>query len=335
MKKFTLHVFYFLIPILVIVILFSAPIDSFISLNLKKSNIYAKKEFPTWNSIIEGKVNSDIIINGSSRAWVHINPTLISDCLSVSTYNLGIDGHNIFMQDFRTTLLLKNNTKPNLIIHSLDVFTLQKQNELYNSDQILPYMLLNKEIKKATLNYKGYKPIDYEIPLIRYYGKYHAIKTAISMYLMPRNNPLGRIKGYEGQDLHWNSDFDKAKSVMKSYNAIIDKPLVKLFEKYIQNCKQNKIKLIFVYTPEYIEGQNFIENRQQVITLFQQLSKKYSIPFYDFSTDKISFNINFFYNATHLNKTGSEKLTKQLIDTIKKYKYVNWKTLEKSRKMPL
>jgi hypothetical protein len=329
MKKFILHVFYFLIPILVIIILFSNAIDSFISLNLKKSNIYAQKEFPTWNSIIDGKVNSDIIINGSSRAWVHINPTLISDCLSVSAYNLGIDGHNIFMQDLRTSLLLKNNTKPHLIIHSLDVFTLQKQKELYNSDQILPYMTSNNEIKKATLNYEGYKPIDYEIPLIRYYGKYHAIKTAISMHLTPHSNPIGRIKGYEGQDLHWNTDFDKAKKIMKSYKAIIDKSLIQLFEKYIQNCKTNKIKLIFVYTPEYIEGQNFIENRQQIIRVYKQLSEKYSIPFYDFSQDKISFNINFFYNATHLNKTGSEKLTNQLIDTLNKYEYVNWTTVRK------
>jgi hypothetical protein len=313
---------------LVIGIVFSTPIDSFLSSNLKKSNTYAQKEFPTWNSIIEGRVNSDIIINGSSRAWVHINPTLISDCLSVSAYNLGINGHNVFMQDFRMSLLLQKNTKPHLIIHSLDVFTLQKQKELFNPDQILPYMLKIDDIKKTTLNYEGYKSIDYEIPLIRYYGKFHAIKTAISMYLAPRNNPIGRIKGYEGQNLHWNSDFEKAKSVMKSYKSLIDRSLVRLFEKYIQHCKMNKIKLIFVYTPEYIEGQHFIENRQQVIAVYQQLSEKYTIPFYDFSNDKISFNINFFYNATHLNKTGSEKLTKQLIDTIRKYDYITWKKVK-------
>ena len=324
MKKFLVHILYFLLPLLVIAIPFSYLIDLFISSNLKKSNIYAQKEYSTWNSILDGKVNSDIIINGSSRAWVHINPTMICNSLSVSAYNLGIDGHNIFMQDFRTTLLLKYNSRPRLIIHSLDVFTLQKQKQLYNPDQILPYMLWNNEMKKATLNYEGYNSIDYELPLIRYYGKYHAIKTAISMCFFPNNNPIGRIKGYEGQSLHWNSDFDKAKSEMKSYKAIIDPFLVQLFENYIRKCKKKKIQLIFVYTPEFIEGQKFIENRAQIVHLYKQLSKKYSIPFYDFTKDKISFNIHLFYNATHLNKTGSDQLTKQLIDTLKKYKYTTW-----------
>ena len=106
--------------------------DVSISKNLKNSNRFAEKEYPTWNAIYEGKVNSDLLIFGSSRAWIHIDPTMISDSLGISSYNLGIDGHNFWLQNLRYRELLKYNKMPKFIICSLDYFTLKKNKELYN-----------------------------------------------------------------------------------------------------------------------------------------------------------------------------------------------------------
>ena len=156
MKKFLINLLYFIAPI----ILMSYFLDIFISKNLLKSNFYAQKEYSTWNDLFNKKINSDVVIYGSSRAWVHLSPQIISDNLKVPSYNLGIDGHNFWLQYLRHKLLLKYNTKPKLIIHSLDVFTLQKKKELYNSEQFLPYILYNKELEKSILDYEGFKKID-------------------------------------------------------------------------------------------------------------------------------------------------------------------------------
>jgi hypothetical protein len=317
MKKFAVNLMYFLLPIG----LSAYFIDSFLSVNLQKSNSFAVKEFPVWNAICEGKVNSDIVIYGSSRAWVHINPTMISDSLHVSAYNLGIDGHGFWLQNLRHVLLLKNNAKPKLIIHSIDAGTLSGVSDLYNSDQFLPYMLWNREMKNATIVYNGYELADYEIPLVRYYGKYAAIKMASKMFVHSQDHFVGRVKGYEGQDIPWNSDFDKVKLKMKSYTEQLDSASVKLFEKYLLQCKADNIQIIFVYTPEYIEGQRFTENREEIMKFYNQLSEKYSIPFYDFSNDEISYNKEYFYNTSHLNKTGSELLTKKIIAILRKFKF--------------
>ena len=75
--------------------------DVFISTNLKRANKFAEKEYSTWNDIIEGKVNSDIIIYGNSRAWVQFNSAMMTDSLHLPTYNLGIDGHNFCLQYLR------------------------------------------------------------------------------------------------------------------------------------------------------------------------------------------------------------------------------------------
>jgi len=317
MKKFLVKLFLFLSPILLLSYFF----DVFISKNLKNSNRFAEKEYPTWNAIYEGNVNSDLLIFGSSRAWVHIDPTMISDSLGISAYNLGIDGHNFWLQNLRYRQLLKYNKRPKFIICSLDYFTLKKNKDLYNSEQFLPYMLWNKDIKKATISYNGFSSLDYVIPLIRYYGKYDAIATAIRYFTGHLSNPTTRIKGYQGRVENWNSDFDNAKVNMKSLEVRLDKPTILLFENFLKECKANNIKLIFVYTPEYIEGQQFVSNRPQIMGLFKKFSKKYHIPFYDFSKDSISYQKKYFYNASHLNKVGSQLFTKNLVDTLKSYNF--------------
>ena len=313
MKKFLVKLLIFIAPIFLLSYLF----DIYISKNLKKSNRFAEMEYPTWNAIYEGKVNSDLLIFGSSRAWIHINPTMISDSLGISSYNLGIDGHNFWLQNLRYRELLKHNKRPKFIIFSLDYFTLKKNEDLYNSEQFLPYMLWNKEVKEATISYNGFSSKDFEIPLIRYYGNYDAIGTAFRCSLGHLINPVTRVKGYKGRNESWNSDFAKAKASKKSLEIKLDKSTIFLFENFLKECKTNNIKMIFVYTPEYIEGQKFVSNRAQIMGIYKKFSNEYQIPFYDFSNDSISYHKKYFYNASHLNNSGSQLFTKELIDTLK------------------
>jgi hypothetical protein len=312
MIKFIKKLFLFLVPIIAL----SYVLDIFISSNLKKSNKYAEKEFSTWNDIISGKVNSDILIYGSSRAWTQISPKIISDRLHSSAYNLGIDGHNFNLQYLRHKMLLKNNSKPKLIIISVDYFTLQKRIDLYNSEQFLPYLLSNKQLELATNTYKGFNYFDYHLPLVRYYGKYDAVVTALRYSLGHLSNPIYRVNGYQGREESWNNDFDKAKLTMSKYKIILDTSTVVLFKKFLTECKRDDIKVIFVYTPEYIEGQKFVANREYVFKVFSMLSKNFQIPFYDFSNDAICCNKDFFYNSNHLNKTGAELFTRKFVDTL-------------------
>ncbi len=316
MKKFITKIFIFLLP----VVAFAFVADSIISKGLKQNHTYTADEYSTWNNIYEGKINSEIVIYGASKAWVQINPTMIGDSLNTSAYNLGIDGHNFWLQYLRHSELLKYNKKPNLIIYSIDAFTLYKTEDLYNADQFLPYMLFNEKIKNATMSYRGYKLIDYQLPLIRYYGKKEAIYHAIKLSALPNSDTVVRIKGYKPRDEQWNSDFDKVKDKMSAFEVKLDTPSIILFEKYLNECNTKKIKIIFVYAPEYIEGQKFISNRDEIIKLYRKFSNQYNIPFYDFSNDTMVFQKKYFYNALHLNKTGAEVFTKKLIEKIKSTK---------------
>jgi hypothetical protein len=289
-------------------------LDIFISNSIKNSPSLAKGEYVVWNDIYKGNINSDMVIYGSSRAWVHINPQMLTNAFHISCYNMGIDGHGFLLQNFRHKELLRFNKRPQIIIHSVDMFTFTKSTGLYNYEQFLPYMLFDKHIENTTKNFDGFKLADFLIPSLRYYGKKRMMKEVFN----PNLSTTGRIKGYMGKNKVWNNDFDDAKENLGSYNIKIDTSLVKDFENFLEECKKNNTLVILVYTPEYIDGQKFVRNRDAVIQVYKNLSVIYNIPFYDYSNDSISFQKNFFYNALHLNKEGSTLFTNLLITDFKK-----------------
>lgn len=288
------------------------PMDALISKYLSESRNSAYGEIAVWKDIYSGNVNSDFVIYGASRAWGSISSKMIQDSLHISTYNLGIDGHNFWLQYLRHKELLKYNKKPSQVVISVDWSTLEKNSDLYNYQQFLPFLLWNNDIKHYTSSYSGFSTYDYNIPLIRYYGEWTSILDAVKSAVNYKNNNI-RVKGYRGVDRRWNDDFDKAKSKINKYEMQLDSASVKLFEQFIQECIDNKIRLTLVYVPEYIEGQAFVTNRSEIISKYKYFAEKYDIQFIDYSKDKMNLSKQFFYNSSHLNKKGSEKFTIKLI----------------------
>jgi hypothetical protein len=308
MKRFLLKVSIFCFFILTV----SLVLDILVSHYLRQSKTYAAGEYPVWNDIYDGKINSEIVIHGSSRAVVQIDPAIIQKEWGKTSYNLGVDGNSIWLEYFRHQQFLQHNVKPRLIIHSLDVFMLSDSLDIFNSEQFLPYMLFNNQIRTLYGNNSRFSFLDFYVPMVRYIGNRVALLHAFKLMIKPEQQSAGRIKGYEAQDLEWNDDFQKAKLRMKSFEAPIENHSLQLFEKYLKECKEKNIDLVFVYTPEHIDGQNFVRNRKMILDLYLDLSRKYEIPYFDYSTDSISFDKSYFYNTGHLNKRGSELFTRKL-----------------------
>jgi hypothetical protein len=302
----------FITPLIVLMFF----VDWFMSYKLKNSR---EGEFSVWNDIYNGRVNSDVVIYGSSRAMVHLDPKIINDSLDVSTYNLGINGHNFWLQYYRHKELLEHNVKPGFIIHSVDIFTLAKRKDLFNMEQFLPYMLYNMDLHHWLESYEGYSWYDYNIPVIRYYGQFKTIGRVLkATFTGETMADSGRFLGFSAQHLKWNDDLAKAKRKIPNFIASVDPQTVKLFDTYLRECIEANIPVVLVYSPEYIEGQDFVKNRSEIMNIFAVFSAKYNIPFIDYSHDSISYNKEYFYNASHLNATGAQVFTSKLIHDIKK-----------------
>lgn len=272
MKKFLKRIGVFCL----ILLLCTSILDFFITVELKKSNNFAIGEVHIWNTLFKGKINSDIYVYGSSRAWVHINPQIIEENVDKKVYNLGIDGHNFWLQYLRHKVLLDNNKKPQSIILSVGSLTLVKREDLYNYEQFLPF-IYKKDIRKYTKSYKGFSALDYFLPLYRYRNKTEEIRKVIKSNLKSDGITPYRIDGYRGMNRIWNNDLKKAKSKIEKYSVEFDASTKQLFETFIKECNVLDIKLVLVYTPEYIEGQRFITNRKDIVSNYKLLSENNTV----------------------------------------------------------
>lgn len=280
----------------------------------KKTNGYPG-ELEVWDDIYSGTIVADLAIYGSSRAWVHFNSSILETELNKHVYNFGIDGHNFKLQYARHLEYLKNNQEPKTIIISVDITTLEPDNELYQIEQFLPYLLWNSNLIKYTSSLDGFKTVDYYIPLIRYAGKYEALKIFFNYLTHPQAQERYRYHGYRGLNRQWGPS--QYGIPIAPRTPILDNDLRPLMENFIIDAQIRGIEIILVYAPEYISFQTAVINRDEFVNYYKFLAKKYSLKFLDYSNDPISSNPNLFYNHLHLNQNGADIFTGKLAKDLK------------------
>lgn len=313
MRKFLLNALLFGLPILALLY----PLDWLFSRTLAKSHS-GPGELEVWSDIYNQKINADLAIYGSSRAWVHFNPEILADSLRLKVYNFGMDGHNFWTQYLRHLEYIKNNPTPGAIILSVDVFSLQKRKDLYQYEQFMPYMLNNEAIRHYTHNYAGFSNADYRTPLLRFAGKQDALKEIAAILVKGEQSAHFRKNGFRGNPEKWNKDFEVALKKQQHYRIVADSNTVALFERFIRECRQAHTNLILVYAPEYVEGQKFVLNRDSILAYYRTTAKANNLPFLDYSDDPMSGNKEYFYNASHLNAVGADLFSAKLAGDLKR-----------------
>lgn len=312
MKRFFVNIALFLVPVVLVIY----PMDILISKSLAKSNKYPGN-YTAWNDIYAGKASSDILIFGSSRATHHIDPNLMENILGLSTYNFGVNGHGFWLQHLKYVEYLKYNKPPKHIIIGADWFSLEKRPDLYQYDQFLPYMLWNETIKNYTEDYIGFDKLDFYIPSLRYYGNFTSKERTLNYaFKDPQKIKPYKTRGYRALTDSNNDTNAENLAIRENYEVTIDTRTINLLYFFLEECISENIKVSLVYTPEYLDGQRFIVNRQDAVDIYKKLSQKYNVPFWDFSSDEISVSKSYFNSTMHLNKTGAEKFTKKLCDSL-------------------
>jgi hypothetical protein len=92
------------------------------------------------NQIMQGKINAQIVITGSSRAVSHYDPRIIQAITGRSTFNLGRNGSQTDMQLAVLRAYLEHNQRPEVVVHNLDAFTFVTTRKVYDPGQYVPYL---------------------------------------------------------------------------------------------------------------------------------------------------------------------------------------------------
>ena len=77
MKKYLINTLLFAIVCLI----FAFALDTVISTRLRQNQ---NRIFANWNQIYNDTTDYDLVINGSSRAWVQYNPLIIDSILHIN-----------------------------------------------------------------------------------------------------------------------------------------------------------------------------------------------------------------------------------------------------------
>lgn len=298
----------------------SMALDLMFSLGLRRIRT---SSFGVTNRVLQGKVNADLVISGSSRAVTHYDPRIIQKITGLTVFNLGRNGSQTDMQLAVLKTYLRHNKKPQMVVQNLDAYSFVTTREVYDPAQYLPY--LDQEDIYGAL--KAINPAIWKSKYIPLYG--YVAEDMRFTWVTGLKGFLGwspqedHFLGFNPRSGKWSQDFDRFRAKNPQGVRIEIEPAgVRVVEELIRVCRQSGIRLVFVYSPEYREMQLLTRNRDEIFDEFHQLSYRFEVPLLDFSGWDHSLDREFFQNSQHLNAEGaaafSLDVAKQLGDLLSK-----------------
>jgi hypothetical protein len=294
---------------LLILLVLGHVLDYMVTAGLRKSEL---PDYAEWNAVISGDAAGDVIIQGSSRAWVGISPAILGDRLGVSCYNLAVNGYPLDMELARYRLYREYDKNPKVIVQSVDTYSFTTRSDLFANNQFLPYFD-EKAVREAIEPYGYFHWYDYDLPLVRYRGKVQLVWRGLAEFFGVRHYVNQRDRGYQPQDLQWSDEFDKFVAAHPNgYEQVWKQHWVDELDTFLAECGRDGIMVVLVYPPEYYGSRELLKNRDEIFSIFRQLAQKYGVLFLDYSYDLMANDTRYFYNSQHLNRLGSETFSAKL-----------------------
>lgn len=274
--------------------------------------------FGVWNRIVDGRINADVVISGSSRALSHYDPRIIAKYVGLRAYNIGLNGSQTDMQTARFATYLRYNKAPLLLIHNLDAFSFQTTHGgVYDPGQYMPYL-------REPAIYDALLQIDHDAWKSKYVPLYgYAVQDLRFSWIAGIAGVLGwtptedHFLGFEPRHRSWTDDFARLKA--SNPNGVtfeIEPEGVAAMESLLRLCNAHGVKVILVYSPEYEEMQRLTLNRREIFKAFEKLGRDFSADLWDYSNSPLSAHKRYFYNSQHLNAEGAELFSRELASRI-------------------
>lgn len=249
-------------------------------------------------------VHEDVLMMGTSRCNCHYVPSIISDSIGMSVYNAGIDGsYNIYSHYLILNHILAIH-KPKLICLEVEFIDCVKQTDAFSSISFFaPYFGLNEKADSVfRLAGKYWK---YRIShLYRYNAK--AVSNIGGLVI---NRNVGGDNGYYPcpQPPHFPELFSIDMPI------VVDSMKLGYIQRFVNLCKANNIKLIFMISPMYakIDADHY--------DVLKELARKNDIPLLDYHTAGLYLDHpEYFKDVNHLWDKGARLYSSVFASDIKK-----------------
>ncbi len=268
------------------------------------------------NRVMRGQIDADILISGSSRSMYHFDPRIIEAETKLKAYNIGRDGTKLHEQLELLQLYLLRNKSPAFLIQSLDIWSLQKNDDITDPKQYISWLNYD-EVYNPLFQRKRYYFFYRWCPLlsmVRTGGTLAALRGLFN----PLISKTDELRGYSPQDLTWNKDFERFKAQNPlGIKLTPDPQKIQSLVDILEICKKRGIRVILVFPPEYLETQGFFLNRKDTFKIFKDLADRFQVPFWDYSENPMCSKKAYFYNSQHLNQVGATVFSKSIAQRLK------------------
>ncbi len=307
MKKFLKKTLLFAFILLIMAVTFDI-------LLVAKTFQFRSNPFATWNDIYKKNIDADVLVMGSSRAFVQFNPAVIDSVLRTSSYNLGMNGRSADSQILKYKVFEHcGNHKPKLILYEVSHNTMRKSNG-YEREQFVPY-LHDQYLWRLCHEQEGFTVADCLLPCWRFLGQ-QSLMNKILFQKVKSEYDLPLYKGFRSHDWKWNgSELEKQDHVEYHHDTAV----IRQFREFLEECRQDSISVVMVTSPFYIGGTRKMLDSDGMHTMFEQIAEDFNIPYLDYTYDTLSYDTAYFYNTMHLNSTGANLFSQKLardIDSI-------------------
>lgn len=292
-------------------------IDAAISFSLRR---VTTSKFGAFNQVVAGRVNADVVISGSSRALVHYDPRVIQEVTGRTAFNLGMNGVPIDVQLGVLKTYLRRNKKPAMVIQNLEAFTFEatRKGEIYDPAMYVPY-LSEPDLYQALV---AIDPVVWKWRHIPLYG--YAVEDMNFTWARAALATLGAqpqedyFLGFNPRYLNWTEDFESfQRSVKDGVSYRIEPGGIAALEEVMRLCKEQGIRCVISYSPEYAGIQAMQKNRAEIFAKFRELAAKHGAEFWDFSDSPLCQSTANFYNSQHLNAAGAAKFSLAVAQRVK------------------
>ena len=262
--------------------------------------------------LIEGQINKDVVILGSSRGSRDIVARQIEEKTGLSAYNLCYPGSSLEFHDFVLQTLLEFNEHPKILVLVVDddgAFMEGGDRILFRRDRLYPlvrYPYIWKEMAR-----RGY--LDNELAsiiVLQRLNKYNfdlrqKAPTPIDTILACGSMPVS----WQDRGIDW--EYNSGENAYPLEKELPEK--VAAFRNMIQTCESEGIELVIAFPPNYKKPSSTFEDR------IRQLSGA-NVHFHRYDTgNPIYMDKDYFFDTEHLMREAADIYTDELIDFLKSF----------------
>lgn len=259
--------------------------------------------------LVEGEVNKDIIIAGSSTGSRDILAGKIEEETGHSCYNLCFPGSGVEFHEFIVNTLVEYNEAPKLLLLMVDddIELVYHAPLIFRKDRLYP-LVQYPHIWKELARQENTPPFFSSFIMLQRLTKYN-------FDLRQKHfTPMDTIIECGSMPVSWKREdmvleYGTEERIYNTEKELPEK--VAAFKGIVETCQANNIRLVLVFPPIFQSHSVSFENR------IRQLAGD-GVDYYVYDRENIIYQDEIFYNdETHLMGDGAEVFTDEIIQFLK------------------